>query len=364
MSVISKKFNAKITSLKNEFEVNKNIVHQGIKGGFNEIELANLIKDVIPQRYQVTRGIIENSKGEQSHETDILIYDNEILPLYMKNELTFVPVEAVKYNFEVKSSLNATEVQTTIDKFKKYKNIGGESPTVLFGFSSDIKGSELSRLKKYDPSFYTTPSISALCISDKCYYYKEVKTLYLKDFAKVSDFFASVKLTNGLDIEGPVEAMRALMSNDEALSLMSRSQFALAIERLIQMNLNMANIDEKDLVINGHKLSEITFKIHRWIGVEADNNEAELGFLSGISNTLSKGNFGPYLLSSAIHKPKVFAVCYEDMWGNLSCQDFNENGLDYECTNASYSFKTTQESSQIIFKKMTVETDGQQTDSE
>lgn len=353
MSVISKKFNAKITSLKNDFEVNKDISHQGIKGGFNEIELANLIRDVIPPRYQVTKGIIENSSGDQSHETDILIYDNEILPLYMKNDLTFVPVEAVKYNFEVKSSLNATEIQTTIDKFKRFRSIGGKSPTVLFGFSSDIKGSELARLKKYDPNFYINPSISVLCSSNKSYYYKDVKTHYLKDFAKVSDFLAASKSSNGLDIEGAVEAMRCLMVNDEALSLMSRSQFALAIQGLIQMNNHMASINDKDLVINGHKLSDITFKVHRWIGVEVENNETELAFLSGISNTLSKGNFGEYLLSDATHDFKVFAICYEDMWGNLSCQDFNENGLDYESNSASYSFRTTQESSQILFTRVT-----------
>ncbi|HDY7745079.1 TPA: hypothetical protein RQK21_004189 [Vibrio vulnificus] len=358
MSVISRKFNAKIASLKNEFEVNKDIKHQGIKGGFNEIELSNLITDVIPQRYQVTKGIIENSSGEQSNETDILIYDNEILPLYMKNDLTFVPVEAVKYNFEVKSSLNATEVKTTIDKFKKFRSIGGKSPTVLFGFSSDMKGSELARLKTYDADFYTNPSIDVICTSGKSYYYKDVTTLFLKDFANVSDFLAASKSNNGLDIEGSVEAMRTLMSNDEALSQMSRSQFAVAIQGMIQMNNHMASINDKELVINGNKLSEITFKIHRWIGVEAVNNEAELGFLSGISNTLSKGNFGQYLLSDATHEYKVFSVCYENMWGNLSFQDFNENGLDYDSSKASYSFRTTQESHQIIFSKVTEEKDG------
>lgn len=349
MSIISKKFSAKITSLKNEFEVNQDIEHQGVKGGFNEIELASLIKDVIPQRYQVTKGIIENSKGEQSHETDILIYDNEILPLYMKYDLTFVPVEAVKYNFEVKSTLNAAEVKTTIEKFRKFREIGGYAPTVLFGFSSDIKGSELSRLKKYDPDFFINPSVSVLCTSNKSYYFKSVTTHYLKDYAKVSDFLDSTKASGGMDLNGAAEAMRALMRNDDVLSMMSRSQFALAIQSIIIMNDHISSIDDKDLVINGHKLSEITFKIHKWVGVEACNNEVELSFLSGISNTLSKGNFGQYLLSSATHESKVYAICYEDMWGNLSCQDFNENGLHYDCDSVSYSFQTSQESSEIIF---------------
>ncbi|HDT5863826.1 DUF6602 domain-containing protein [Aeromonas hydrophila] len=90
MAIISKKINEKIKYLKGGFEVNKDIVHNGIKGGLNEGELSSLIKDVIPQRYRITRGIIENAINEQSNETDIIIYDDEILPPYIKNDLSFV----------------------------------------------------------------------------------------------------------------------------------------------------------------------------------------------------------------------------------------------------------------------------------
>ena len=97
MSIISEKFNVKISSLRNDFEVNRDIVHNGVKGGLNEIELSSIIKEVIPQKYKIAKGVIENSIGEQSNETDFFIYDDEILPPYIKNELAFVPVEAVKY---------------------------------------------------------------------------------------------------------------------------------------------------------------------------------------------------------------------------------------------------------------------------
>jgi hypothetical protein len=350
MSIISEKFNTKITTLKNEFEVNKNIVHQGIKGGLNENELSSLIRDVIPQKYQVTKGIIENANSEQSNETDILIYDDEVLPLYMKNDLTFVPVEAVKYNFEVKSTLNSTELKTTIGKFERFKSIGGNAPTVLFAFSSDIKGSELNRLKNNDDGFLTNPAISVLCISNKTYYYKTVTEHYLKDYLSNSEFIKLSNKANGLDLDGAVKAMRDLMSNDIALSQLSRSQFALSIQGLIQMNNHMGNFDDKELTVNGNQYGEIKFKIHKWIGIEVENNEIELSFLSGISNTLSKGNFGNYLLSTAVQPPKVFAVCYEDMWGNLSCEDFDENGLNYNTDTATFNFQSSEESSRIIFQ--------------
>ncbi len=47
MSIISEKFNVKISSLRNDFEVNRDIVHNGVKGGLNEIELSSIIKEVI-----------------------------------------------------------------------------------------------------------------------------------------------------------------------------------------------------------------------------------------------------------------------------------------------------------------------------
>ena len=350
MSIISEKFSTKISTLKTEFEINKEVVHQGIKGGLNENELFDLIREVIPKRYKLAKGIIENSKGEQSNETDIIIYDDEILPPYLKNDLAFVPVEAIKYNFEVKSALDANELKTTLTKFKRFKSIGGISPTVLFSFSSDINGSEIKRLKKYDKNFFIDPIITVLCTSNKSYYYKSVSKHHLKDYLSNSEFLKSFQKASDLDLDGAIEAMRKLMSNDDMLSQMSRSQFALVIQCMITMNNHSADIDGKELTINGIKYSEITFKVHKWVGVETDSNEVELSFLSGISNTLSKGNFGEYLLHTARQTPKIFAVCYEDMWGNLSCQDFDENGLSYDSNKVGYSFETNEESSKIIFK--------------
>jgi hypothetical protein len=350
MSIILKKFNNKITTLKNEFEVHKDIVHQGVKGGLNENELSSLIKDVIPQKYRLTKGVIENAGGEQSNETDLLIYDDEVLPLYMKHDLTFVPVEAVKYNFEVKSKLDSTELKTTIGKFERFKRLGGNSPTVLFAFSSDMKGSELNRLRKNDAGFFINPVISVLCVSNKAYYYKTVTEHYLKDHLSNTELTKSFSKTTGLDLDGAVKAMRDLMSNNLALSQMSRSQFALSIQALIQMNDHMSDFDNKKMTINGIKFDEIKFKIHRWIGIEAEDNEIELSILSGISNTLSKGNFGSYLLSAAKQPPRVFAMCCEDMWGNLSCEEFDENGLSDNTDTAHFSFQSGEESSRIIFK--------------
>lgn len=350
MSVISEKFNYKINSLKSEFEGNKNVVHQGVKGGLNEGELSSLIKEVIPQRYRVTKGIIENSIGKQSNETDIFVYDDEILPPYIKNDLTFVPVEAVKYIFEVKSTLNSSELKTTIGKFENFKSIGGRSPTVLFSFSSDIQGSELSRYKKNDNHFFTNPAITVLCTSSKSYYYKETIEHYIKDYLSVSEFMKLFNEAAGFDIDGPINAFSELMKSDEALSKMTRSQFALSIKASIQMTDLTKGFDDKKLTVNGIEYNEIKLKTHKWIGIESRDNNIELSFLSGISNTLSKGNFGNYLLNGIELEVKIFSICYEDMWGNLSCQDFDEKGLSYNPNSVSFNFQTSSDSNKIIFE--------------
>lgn len=345
MSIISEKFNAKVSALKSDFEVNRDVVHQGVKGGLNESELASLIKQVIPQKYKISKGIIENSKSEQSNETDFFIYDDEILPPYIKNDLAFVPVEAVKYVFEVKSKLNSTELKSSISKFEKYCAMGGRSPTVLFSFTSDFQGSELERYKKNEKKFFTYPSIMSLCVSNKCYYFKEITEHYLKDRISVKEFLKKT----GNSIQVAKDAFSESLIDNKSLNQMTRSDFAFLIKQSIFFDNYINGINDKELTINGIKYSEIKFTIHKWIGLECSDNSIELSLLTGISNTLSKESFGNYLLHNRKSEAKVYAICYEDMWGNLSCQDFDKKGLSYNVDNVSFSFTSTNESNQIVF---------------
>ncbi|EMK3515951.1 hypothetical protein V8095_003609 [Vibrio parahaemolyticus] len=351
MSFISNKISVQIATLKNEFNVNKKIEHQGIKGGFNENELSLLLKGVIPRRYEITKGIIENSIGEQSNETDLIIYDDEILPPYIKDDLSFIPVESVKYAIEVKSCLNSTELKSTIKKFKQFGNIGGTAPTVLFAYSSDIDGNEIVRYYKNDNDFMVSPKISVLCVSNKCYYFKSVETNYLRNFLTNSDLINAFKESSGLDFNASADMLRTTLNNDAALDLMSRSSFAHLIQSVMIMNEHTRNIDHKEFNINGVNFNDITFKIHKWIGIEVENNDVELSLLSGISNTLSKENFGNYLLNGKVIRQKLISICFEDMWGNLSGSKFDKDGLMIESNNnVSFNFQTNKETSKITFE--------------
>ena len=350
MGIISDKIDAQITAIKSGFAVNKNVRHQGIKGGLNEEEVSSLIEKIIPKKYKIAKGIIENCSGKQSSETDIFIYDDEILPPYIKNNLTFLPVEAVKYIFEIKSLLNSSEIKTTIEKFEKFKLIGGRSPAVLFSFSSDILGSELVRYRKYDSSFFTKPAATVLCVSEKGYYFKSATEHYLKDHLSISEFIRKTNEAKGINIEEAKNALNEFMKNNEHLQKLSRAEFALLLKSSIQFQELTANLDEKKLMVNGVNYSEIKFTVHKWLGIESKSNDIELSFLSGVSNTLSKDNFGKYLLDGKKLDFKVFAVCYEDMWGNKSCEDFNENGLSYDPDQVSFTFKSSNDSNKLLFQ--------------
>jgi hypothetical protein len=353
MGILSTKINEKINNLKNEYQNNQNIQHQGIKGGFNENELSDLIKEIIPTKYIITKGIIENSSGKQSNETDIIIYDNDVLPY--KYDLSFIPIEAVKYIFEVKSTLNSKELKTTIKKFLNFKEMGGCSPTVLFAYSSDIQGNELTRYKGNDKNFFTNPKISVLCISNKCYCYKQVEEYSLKDFYTNEEWLKLyTKSENSLDINKAFEIMDDAFNN-EMLEKLNREQFALAIKAMIQVDTHKQNINKYSLTMNGVDFNEIKFKIHKWIQIQVNekiDNIEILSFLSGISNTLSKESFGKYLLNNKNDTFKICGVAYEDMWGNISAEDYNENGLNYDTNQFSFSYQSSSEnnSHKMIFK--------------
>ena len=346
MGILHTKINNRITCLKQEYQNNKDVNHQGMKGSFNESELSELIEKVIPTRYIVTKGIVENSKDEQSNETDIIIYDNDILPRYVKNDLSFIPIEAVKYVFEVKSTLNATELKTTIDKFYNYKKMGGISPTVLFAFSSDMQGNELERYKKNDQNFFINPIISVICVSEKSYSYKTVEEYFLKDFFTNEKWLELWSNNGGLNVNEAFSEAKEVLTDNEVLEKMNRAQFALAIKASIQLDGHMRTLNDRNLVMNDIEFNKIKFKIHKWVQVETNNNIENfeiLSFLSGVSNTLSKEAFGKYLLKNENDDFKVCAVCYEDMWGNISCEDFNKDGLNYDVNSFSFSFQSDSE---------------------
>ena len=315
---INEIINTKIDFLKSSYISNKNVNHQGIKGSLNEILFLELVKDLIPNRFKLSKGIVQDSSGFQSSESDIILYNNEILPaLLFGLELGFVPCEAVEYIFEIKSTLNSKELDTTIEKFKNLKKcIGYRRRNVLFSFSSDIKSkSELERYYEKDNAFLYNPFIKGFCVLNKGYYFFSFQKIYLKDSINKNDF---VKL--------------CIKQNKYQDMIVGDNSFKIEYE--------VENIDvniEKNLIINGINYEDIYFTYYCWAGIEDKKGNCNLlGLFSGISNTLCKEKFGTYLLSSCIeNSSNIYTEYIVDMWNNERYKKIDFNGFKKTILNSN-----------------------------
>lgn len=85
----------------------KDLEHKTLKGELREIFVSNLIKNFLPSNFEVGSGVIVNQNGDQSSQTDIIIYDRSFLPPFIKEyNLGVFPAESVLALVEVRSWLD------------------------------------------------------------------------------------------------------------------------------------------------------------------------------------------------------------------------------------------------------------------
>lgn len=165
------------------------IEHPGLKGDIREIALKNCIEPFLTHSFKTGTGKILDSYETFSDQIDIIIYHNKLVPpVFINQDLGIYPVESVRYAFEVKSKLTAKQIKDFVKKFDSIKRLKpfprkeedgstsyGKLPaSVLFAFSSDIKGLEIDRYLKYDT--YESSSSKVLCVLGKGYWYYNVNT--------------------------------------------------------------------------------------------------------------------------------------------------------------------------------------------
>lgn len=162
----------------------------GLRGRVREIVAGSLLNLVLPAPFEIGTGKIVDAQGAQSSETDIVVYSKSILPpiLYSAREGIY-PAEACFLAMEVKSCLTATELDDTISKAKRMRELSyipgihssDHHPiahiltpviSVLFAFESDLKGkSELERYAERDPDWMQNPLVRAICVVGRGYFW-------------------------------------------------------------------------------------------------------------------------------------------------------------------------------------------------
>ena len=85
--------------------------HALLKGELREIFISNIIKKFLTSQFDVGSGVIINKEGEQSTQTDVIIYDTRILPPFIKEyNLGVYPEESVLATIEVKSWFSKNDI--------------------------------------------------------------------------------------------------------------------------------------------------------------------------------------------------------------------------------------------------------------
>ena len=115
-TALAKGFIEKLNSL-------EGMEHHLTQGEFKELFLSELLENFITSQISIGSGIIVDSKGNQSNQTDIILYDNRILPPILSFEKQGIfPIEGVLGTIEVKTNLTEKEI---INAEKNARNLDG-----------------------------------------------------------------------------------------------------------------------------------------------------------------------------------------------------------------------------------------------
>ncbi len=89
---------------------NLELKHKLTEGQLKELFLTDVLKLFLSQQFDVGSGIVINHKGEESNQTDVIIYDRRMIPPFIqRGSVGAYPVESVLATIEVKSTLGTSE---------------------------------------------------------------------------------------------------------------------------------------------------------------------------------------------------------------------------------------------------------------
>ena len=106
----------------------RDLEHKALKGQLCELFTTNVLNRYLTSQFGVGSGIIVNQRGDQSDQTDVIIYDNRILPPFIREErLAVFPIEAVVATIEVKSAVKKQEILEADKSAGKLHDVAGAS---------------------------------------------------------------------------------------------------------------------------------------------------------------------------------------------------------------------------------------------
>ncbi|WP_298952740.1 DUF6602 domain-containing protein [uncultured Methylobacterium sp.] len=172
--------------------------HAGVRGTIRELLTIQLLEPILPPGAKIGTGHLITVDGNLSAQTDIAIYAPSVMMPSLFERTGFFPIESCLYALEVKSRLTVGGLKNTLESASKVRALplvatdhwgvaADRNPPIdsvrtrtalpvnaLFAFSSDLTGDpidEMRRCRRLDPCFATLPSLQAICIIGRGYWY-------------------------------------------------------------------------------------------------------------------------------------------------------------------------------------------------
>lgn len=126
-------FNSLQQQMTVQLSTNREVIpHPGSKGDSLENVWIDWLKKYLPNRYQVDKAIVIDSKGKLSHQLDLVIYDQQYTPfVFSQNGVSYIPAEGVYAVFEVKPNLKKDYIEYAGDKIQSVRQLYRTSTSII-----------------------------------------------------------------------------------------------------------------------------------------------------------------------------------------------------------------------------------------
>ncbi len=159
-------FAAQQAVLKAELDLSrKSITHMGERGEVDERHVIKILRQYLPARYSVESGIVIDSCGATSDQTDVVIFDRQYTPTLLdQHDHKYIPAEAVYVVFECKPTINKVYLEYAGEKAESVRKLhrtslpvvhsdGVKDPKKLFKIPAGIIASEVEWADGFGKSF-------------------------------------------------------------------------------------------------------------------------------------------------------------------------------------------------------------------
>jgi hypothetical protein len=119
--------------------------HPTTKGDDTELNWLGMLRELLPERYGVSRAHVIDGKCQQSPQLDIVIHDRFFSPLLFEHgNAKFIPAESVYAVFEVKQELNRGHFIEAADKIMAVRSLHRTSVPIPSAMG-ELKSKDLDR---------------------------------------------------------------------------------------------------------------------------------------------------------------------------------------------------------------------------